>query len=73
MATDKASRRQPRPGMKTAPSPKPGEVPANRRYVFAKNCTNDFGTFQIGDSARGAFPRELVDFYVAAGILLDRG
>jgi len=47
------------------------QKPANRGYVFAKNCTNDHGTFVIGDKARGAFSPELVASYVAAGILVE--
>lgn len=59
MATDRTAATQPaRP------------VPANRRYVFAKHCTNDHGTFAKGDKARGAFSAELVAAYVAAGILV---
>lgn len=46
-------------------------VPANRAYVFAKNCTNDHGTFAKGDKARGAFAPALVAAYVAAGILVE--
>lgn len=46
-------------------------VPANRRYVFAKHCTNDHGTFAKGDKARGAFSADLVGAYVAAGILVE--
>jgi hypothetical protein len=47
------------------------QKPANRVYVFAKNCTNDHGRFVIGDKARGAFSPELVASYVAAGILVE--
>jgi hypothetical protein len=50
---------------------KKAKKPANRVYVFAKNCTNDHGTFVIGDKARGAFSPELVASYVAAGILVE--
>jgi L-fucose isomerase-like protein len=59
--------------MATEKTPKQTEVrePANRVYVFAKNCTNDHGTFVIGDKARGAFSAELVASYVAAGILVE--
>jgi hypothetical protein len=46
-------------------------TPANRVYVFAKNCTNDHGSFAKGDKARGAFAPELVAAYVAAGILVE--
>lgn len=45
--------------------------PANRHYVFARNCTNDHGRFVKGDKARGAFPPELVASYVACGILVE--
>lgn len=45
--------------------------PANRVYVFAKNCTNDHGRFVKGDKARGAFSAELVATYVEAGILVE--
>lgn len=44
-------------------------TPANRLYVFAKNCTNDHGVFVIGDKARGAFSADLVQSYLASGIL----
>jgi hypothetical protein len=59
--------------MATEKTPKTTEAkePANRVYVFAKNCTNDHGTFVIGDKARGAFSDELVASYVAAGILVE--
>jgi len=40
--------------------------------VFAKNCTNKYGHFRIGDRSRGAFSRELVDSYLKAGILVRR-
>ncbi len=56
---------------RTASSPPAQAVPANRRYVFAKHCTNDHGTFAKGDKARGAFSAELVAAYVAAGILVE--
>jgi hypothetical protein len=46
------------------------QPPANRRYVFAKNCTNDHGHFAKGDKARGAFSAALVDSYLQAGILV---
>lgn len=46
--------------------------PANRQYVFAKRCTNDFGRFEPGDRARGAFPDDLVEAYLAAGILKEQ-
>jgi hypothetical protein len=44
--------------------------PANRAYVFAKNCTNDHGAFVKGDKARGAFSPALIASYLAAGILV---
>lgn len=50
------------------PAPK---KPANRHYVFAKNCTNDHGRFVKGDKARGAFSPELVASYVECGILVE--
>jgi hypothetical protein len=46
-------------------------IPANRAYVFAANCVNDFGRFAKGDKARGAFPDELVKSYVKCGILVE--
>ncbi len=57
----------------TAPLPESlvhTSAPANRRYVFSKNCTNDHGSFAKGDKARGAFAPELVHSYLAAGILV---
>ncbi len=48
-----------------------GKIPANRKYVFAKNCWNDHGRFVIGDKARGAFSDELVKSYLDAGILVE--
>jgi hypothetical protein len=59
--------------MATEKTPKTtaAKEPANRVYVFAKNCTNDHGHFAIGDKARGAFSDELVASYVAAGILVE--
>lgn len=51
------------------PAPK---KPANRHYVFAKNCTNDHGRFVKGDKARGAFSPELVASYVECGILVEK-
>ncbi len=45
--------------------------PANRHYVFAMQCTNDFGQFKPGDRARGAFPPDLVQAYLDAGILKE--
>lgn len=45
--------------------------PANRAYVFAKNCVNDHGSFAVGGKARGAFAPELVASYLAAGILVE--
>jgi hypothetical protein len=62
----------------TAPenAAKPGKPakaePANRLYVFAKNCTNDHGHFAKGDKARGAFSDELVQSYLAAGVLAPK-
>ena len=57
---------------KKAAVAKPAEAaPANRLYVFAKRCTNDHGSFEPGDKARGAFSDELVASYVAAGILVE--
>lgn len=56
---------------RTASSSPAQPVPANRRYVFAKHCTNDHGTFAKGDKARGAFSADLVAAYVAAGILVE--
>lgn len=47
------------------------QQPANRHYVFARRCTNDFGHFAVGERARGAFPPELVASYLAAGVLVD--
>lgn len=56
------------------PAPLPATLgraaPANRLYVFAKNCTNDHGTFSKGSKARGAFSPDLVASYLAAGILV---
>lgn len=48
------------------------QEPANRAYVFAKNCTNDHGVFVIGDKARGAFSADLVASYLAAGVLVAK-
>ena len=58
-----------------ATAPEAAPVPANRAYVFAKTCTNDHGAFAKGDKARGAFSKDLVASYLAAGILVeaDRG
>lgn len=72
MATDATPRRRGRAGLKTAAPAAAGQVPANRRYVFAKNCVNDFGRFAVGDAARGAFPADLVASYLAAGVLVER-
>lgn len=59
---------------KSKPEEKPVEVkPANRIYIFAKNGTNDHGSFSKGDKARGAYSPELVASYVAAGILVPSG
>jgi hypothetical protein len=41
------------------------------RYVFAKGCTNDFGRFEKGDRARGAFPPDLIVAYLKAGVLVE--
>jgi len=62
MATDK-------PKTPAAPAA-PTVAPANRLYIFAKHCANDHGTFAKGDKARGAFSPELVQSYLAAGILV---
>lgn len=40
-------------------------------YVFAKNCTNDHGSFKKGDKSRGAFAPELIKSYLESGILVD--
>ncbi|MCK9515672.1 MAG: hypothetical protein M0Q87_06425 [Ottowia sp.] len=72
MATESTPRRRGRVGLKTAVPAVAGQVPANRRYVFAKNCVNDFGSFVIGDAARGAFPADLVAAYLVAGVLVER-
>jgi hypothetical protein len=40
-------------------------------YTFAKNCTNQFGSFKRGDRSRGAFPDDLIKSYLAIGILVD--
>jgi hypothetical protein len=53
-----------------ATKPRRRAAPANRLYVFAKNCTNDHGKFVKGDKARGAFSAALVDAYLMAGILV---
>jgi len=45
-------------------------ISASRLYIFAKNCTNNHGSFQKGDKARGAFTPELIESYLAAGILI---
>ena len=42
----------------------------NLEYVFAKNATNDHGTFIKGQRARGAFHGDLVKTYVRLGILV---
>lgn len=57
--------------VKPEPAPPAPPVPANRLYVFAKNCTNDHGRFVKGDKARGAFSPELVASYVECGILVE--
>ena len=56
----------------SAPEPEPPRWPYFRHFVFAKNCTNKYGHFRIGDSSRGAFPPELVQSYLEAGILVER-
>jgi hypothetical protein len=43
----------------------------NRHLVFAKNCSNQHGSFAKGDVARGAFSPQLVADYLAVGILLE--
>jgi hypothetical protein len=43
----------------------------NRHLVFAKNCSNQHGTFAKGDVARGAFSPQLVADYLAVGILVE--
>lgn len=48
------------------------QKPANRYYVFAKNCTNGHGSFKKGDKARGAFDPELIKAYLLVGILVER-
>lgn len=45
----------------------------NAALVFAKNCTNDHGTFVKGNPARRAFSKALVDSYLECGILVKRG
>lgn len=72
MATETTPRRRARTGLKTAAPAVAGQVPANRRYVLAKNCVNDFGRFVVGDAARGAFPADLVASYLVAGVLVER-
>ena len=54
-----------------APLPKSLVQPANRAYIFAKNCTNDHGSFVVGDKPRGAFAPALVASYIEAGILVE--
>lgn len=56
--------------MATEQTSKPA-APANMVYMFAKNCTNDHGSFAKGDKARGAFDLEMVAAYVEAGILVE--
>ena len=51
----------------------PEQAVQNAEYVFAKNCTNDHGTFVKGDPARRSFSKDLTDSYLAAGILVARG
>lgn len=42
-----------------------------RNLVFAKNATNRFGQFKKGDRAQGRFPKDLVESYLAHGILQE--
>ena len=51
----------------------PEQALINADLVFAKNCTNTHGVFAIGDPARRAFSKDLVDSYVGCGILVPRG
>lgn len=50
--------------------PEAAPMPANRAYIFAKNCTNSHGSFVKGDKARGAFSAKLVKSYLEVGILV---
>ena len=62
-----------KPALLNNPAPaKLAEQPisASRLYIFAKHCTNNHGSFQKGDKARGAFTPELIESYLAAGILI---
>lgn len=75
MATKSKRKPEPSPTTETADSveaaaPQALPTPANRLYVFAKNCTNDHGKFVRGDKARGSFSPDLVHSYLAAGILV---
>ena len=36
----------------SAPEPEPPRWPYFRHFVFAKNCTNKYGHFRIGDRSR---------------------
>jgi hypothetical protein len=58
-------------GLPVAQPLPPVKTPANRHYVFAKNCWNSHGRFAIGDRARGAFSDDLVRSYLDAGILKE--
>lgn len=42
-----------------------------RNLVFVKNATNKFGQFKKGDRAQGRFPPDLIDSYLAHGILQE--
>ena len=56
--------------MSSSTRPKATQTPT-KYYLFAKNCTNNFGTFKKGDKSRGAFPEQLVKDYLAMGILVE--
>ena len=51
----------------------PQQASENAELVFDKNCVNDHGTFVIGDPARRAFSKDLVESYLESGILVKRG
>jgi len=40
-----------------------------RNLIFQKNGANSFGPFKKGDHARGAYPDDLIESYLAIGIL----
>jgi len=42
-----------------------------RNLVFVKNATNKYGSFRKGDRAQGRFPKDLVESYLAHGILQE--